>query len=87
MNQNKTLLSLMPLRSLLVGSTWNFVNESNGQGLHPHKTNTTTITNEGVKNWQNMIRPFGLNLTNSFVGPIDVMSNKSSVISNVVIPC
>ena len=33
MNENKTLLSIMPLQSLLSGSTWNFVNESNGKGM------------------------------------------------------
>src|SRR5215469_16571835 len=33
MNQNKTLLSMMPLRSMLTGSTWNYENESNGKGV------------------------------------------------------
>lgn len=33
MNQNKTLLSIMPLQSLLSGNTWNFVNESNGPAM------------------------------------------------------
>ena len=53
MNQNKTLLSIMPLQSLLSGSTWNFVNESNGHGLHPYPHNTSTIINRGVEYWQN----------------------------------
>ena len=79
MNENKTLLTtIMPMRSMLVGSTWNFINESNG--VHPTqsqgpKTTTTAIINQGVKNWQHMERMMGLNLTNSFVGPIDVLSN------------
>jgi len=29
-SENKTLLSIMPLRSMLTSSTWNYVNESNG---------------------------------------------------------
>lgn len=33
MNENKTFLSIMPLQSLLSGSTWNFMNESNGRGM------------------------------------------------------
>lgn len=45
MNENKTLLSIMPLQSLLSGSTWNFVNESNGHGLHPYPQNTAAIIN------------------------------------------
>jgi hypothetical protein len=53
MNQNKTLLSIMPLQSLLSGSTWNFVNESNGHGLHPYPQNTSTIINRSVEYWQN----------------------------------
>jgi hypothetical protein len=32
-SENKTLLSIMPLRSVLTGSTWNYVNESNGKGM------------------------------------------------------
>jgi hypothetical protein len=54
MNENKTLLTIiMPLRSLLVGSTWNLVNESNGQGLHPHSQNTIIkqALNNEIKMW------------------------------------
>jgi hypothetical protein len=67
MNQNKTLLSIMPLQSLLSGSTWNFVNESNGHGLHPYPQNTATIINEAIKKE----RSIGL----GSVGPIEVLSN------------
>ena len=41
MNENKTLLSIMPLQSLLSGSTWNFVNESNGKGMMGEGPNPT----------------------------------------------
>jgi hypothetical protein len=42
MNQNKTLLSIMRLQSLLSGSTWNFVNESNGHGISKEGPNIIT---------------------------------------------
>jgi hypothetical protein len=78
MNQNKTLLSIMPLQSILSGSTWNFVNESNGQGLHPYRQNTTTIINKALKwpkYWQNIERKsMGLIIAPP-LGQIEVLSN------------
>ena len=56
MNQNKTLLSIMPLQSMLSGSTWNFVNESSGKGLHPYPQNTATIINKATSYWKNADR-------------------------------
>ena len=44
MNQNKTLLSIMPLQSLLSGSTWNFMNESNGRGMSTQGPNIIPST-------------------------------------------
>ena len=67
MNENKTLLSVM-----LLPGIWNFVNESNGHGLHPYPQDTATIINQGVKTMKSIP---GMNLTNSFIGPIEILSN------------
>ena len=79
-NQNKTLLSIMPLQSMLVGSTWNFVNESNGKGMDAQGPYVNPSYNEIMKIAQKRF---------SFVGgvspgePIFFMSNMTHFKGNI----
>jgi hypothetical protein len=48
-SENKTLLSIMPLRSMLTSSTWNYVNESNGKGMDAQRPYINPSYNEIMK--------------------------------------
>jgi hypothetical protein len=41
-NEDKEMLATMPLRSMLFGTTWNFINESNGHGISTQGPNIIT---------------------------------------------
>ena len=77
-SENKTFLSIMPLRSMLTSSTWKMVNESNGKGMMGEGPYVNPSYNEIMKVAQK-----------TFVGgvspgqPIEFMSNMTHFKGNI----
>jgi hypothetical protein len=83
MNENKTLLSIMPLQSLLSGSTWNFVNESNGHGLSIGLTSTAQIQNAANAAINQELKWMGTGRDVIKEEPLSLMNNITHLSGNI----
>jgi len=82
-SENKTFLSIMPLRSMLTSSTWNYVNESDGKGMDAQGPYINPSYNEIMKVAQKTF-PWGVVYEKTSPGqPILFMSDMTHFKGNI----